>query len=93
MTRTEPCDRAWCPFLACATCAWKGGDPQGALLDITAGQGASAVGRRSASAVDCQPTGDPRELALRGSGRTALEGVFDMGSIPTSTDDVKPGDP
>ena len=33
MTRTEPCDRAWCPFLACATCGWKGGDPQGALLD------------------------------------------------------------
>jgi len=38
MTRTEPCGRAWCPFLACAACGWKGGDPQGALLDITAGQ-------------------------------------------------------
>jgi len=35
MTRTEPCDRAWCPFLACGACGWKGGDPQGALLDWT----------------------------------------------------------
>ena len=61
MTRTEPCDRAWCPFLACAACAWKGGDPQGALLDITAGQRASASGRDTAREGKMSNESGPRD--------------------------------
>lgn len=69
---SRPCDR-WCPFTACDSCPWKGGE--------TAGQPRSGGVTEGSNRTRMDDVSDPRDAPTSGGPAGNLSGGPDMGSI------------